>query len=131
VSPLKLNMWRAAAFGVPMLFQYVCNHVPAADMFRSYLFLLNVYAPICTIWLGHELRTFAIRGRPLFSDIWGQATFSLYLIHTVILLNWPMTHGLWSLALYFAAIALGTWFFYILCERPSHQLARKLGDKFR
>jgi peptidoglycan/LPS O-acetylase OafA/YrhL len=80
------------------------------------------------LWLSLELRNPSSKWRILAE--FGQASYSLYLVHNVVLGSIADHPQGWSPAIVIAssctAIAAAAYAFYKLVEAPSHHLARKI-----
>ncbi|WP_077145819.1 acyltransferase [Sphingopyxis sp. KK2] len=130
ISDLRMNLMRVGIFALAVVFKLAKTQLVSLGIFTSAAFLLNIYAIFATIWLGFELMQMLDRTKPAMFDRMGLATFSLYLVHPVAM-RWfdGGDHGILSLLLYFVVTAIMTYIFYLLCERPSHRLAHKLGNR--
>lgn len=92
------------------------------------LYTSVLIAPVLYIWLRNEIVHYATHTPLKAIENAGQFSYSLYLWHlfifTLLKLVWPLTTSSYFIYL-FSAIAL-SYVAYILVERPSHMLARRL-----
>ena len=102
-----------------------------AHWFVSYLFTLNIIAPIVGYWIACEILYFRTHEPWCTLECAGKFSYSLYLLHVVI----ATSIGMWlprSLATYPLFIIITVflaWMFYLLIEAPSHKLSRYLASR--
>ena len=81
--------------------------------------MLSLFAVPVAIWIGLEARA----GSPWpVLDTLGRASYSLYLVHSLV--PWS-AHPL----PYLVGVAMGTALLYFGVERPSHRLAKAVGKR--
>ena len=87
---------------------------------------LTPFYILAFFWLIKEIQQFQARGAPTFLEWCGKWSYSLYLIHNVVifeLLDMPGTQTMtWAVRV--VAIVAGSLAFYGAVEFPAHQLAR-------
>ena len=123
--------WRAAAL---MLSAGATGSVFHAPIAFGYPASMLVFAFFCFFWLKRELARYAVRPPLRLLEWAGGWSYSLYLIHNMVIagfaavrLAWPYAMG-WTAE--FLAILLASYAFYAGVERPSHALARRLGKPY-
>jgi peptidoglycan/LPS O-acetylase OafA/YrhL len=133
-------MWtmRAAVFTISVLLKVLKFHgEPYIGVMSSNVVLLSAFTVPIVVWLGFESRYYTVRpdGAVVSRlDRAGTASFSLYLVHSLVLGALAMVlpvGDLPSLLLYLSGTAVATVLFYLAVERPSHHLARTLGHAVR
>lgn len=130
LSALWINATRVGIFAMAVVFKLAKTQLVGLGLFTSSAFILNIFAIFATFWLGFELVRMLDRSGPAPFDRMGRATFSLYLVHPVAMrLFEGGDHGVGSLLLYLVVTGVMTYVFFLLCERPSHRLAHKLGNR--
>jgi peptidoglycan/LPS O-acetylase OafA/YrhL len=123
--PLRVATW--AGMVICSVLRY---HTPI-----GYPWTLNLFAILATVWLAAEIRHFS-KVRPVASLEWaGQWSYSLYLTHKLcvivleplnlealgFIVGWSVRAGL---------MLVGAYVFYLVLEKPSHQVARRVGQWF-
>jgi peptidoglycan/LPS O-acetylase OafA/YrhL len=122
---------RAIAIAIPAALQMLRFQVPALAPWNSYAITLTLYVPFIVYWLGKEIRHHQDRQTAPRLDVLGVATFSIYLVHWFVVESIPAAdRGAAMMIVYLVGVAVASWLFYILIERPSHQMARTIGRKF-
>lgn len=133
VSPLNIYCWR--------IFIWVASSICMSLRFRTivgYPYTLNFFAILVYYWLLREITYYRCGNhRPLKWLEWaGLWSYSLYLVH------WPLIRVLryygisdnssWiHFGLRLFTVLSGAYVFYLLLEKPSHILARKISIFFR
>jgi peptidoglycan/LPS O-acetylase OafA/YrhL len=117
--------WRGCVWLVSMALSGLAFHSVV-----RYPWTLNLFAVLAYFWLDREIRYYREPGRrPVFEGP-GEASYSIYLIHThvlYLLLALPFAAGLtpkgeWVFHVFLLALVAPA--FYALVERPSHRFAR-------
>jgi peptidoglycan/LPS O-acetylase OafA/YrhL len=129
VSAISVWTWRATTFGVACACSIIRFHSPI-----GYPWTLNFFAVLVAVWLHREI-TFRQRAAPSRIFEWaGSWSYSLYLIHipagALFLMLFPPNLGApfrWAFMVIFVFIAC--YIFYLIIERPSHAIARKVAQK--
>jgi len=100
----------------------------------SYQYTLPIFGVLAFFWLKQEISYFSTYPPSKATEAAGGASYTLYLTHKLVLpilaVNETMSHTnvlAWTET--FLGVAVFTTIFYLLIEKPSHQLARKLGDR--
>jgi peptidoglycan/LPS O-acetylase OafA/YrhL len=132
--------WRAGAIVLASGLKALVTHGPLLVGYPASHWLIAVYS---FFWISRELDYYAFRRAPRWSEIAGQASFSLYLVHNPVMSRFDLGDATspllgagafgWTLswALQLCAIALVTVAFYIAVEKPFHGLARRFGRAVR
>jgi peptidoglycan/LPS O-acetylase OafA/YrhL len=125
-STRDIWMWRLYAWAIMwiagVLHFHTVIHQPLSGVFVGVAYYF---------WLRAEISYYRDR-RPWKPLVWaGQWSYSLYLIHPIIvsLFYWYdplMVESRLGWTAVIAAILLGSYAFYLMVERPSHRLARKI-----
>jgi peptidoglycan/LPS O-acetylase OafA/YrhL len=123
VGAVEIWTWRTGIWVLSMILSGLTFHSPV-----HYPWTLNFFALASYFWLEREIRYYRDpRRKPWFESL-GEASYSIYLVHTHVLWFFlPFAAGLsepvvwtWHLAICAAFVPA----FYWLVERPSHRLAR-------
>ena len=104
----------------------------------SNVFTLNVFSLLVVIWLGQEIQRYSDRRPPSFLEAAGTWSYSLYLIHPIII----TIFGLMAISLTDAVSLLTRILVVILClvmsylffrvvELPAHKLSAYVGRQIR
>lgn len=135
------TMWvtRSAIYFASVVIRVVKFHGLAfVGAFASNVFLLSLFAVPVALWLALESRFYEKPERETKTlralEVAGAASFSLYLVHPLVLLVLALVMPLGdilSFVIYLAAATAGTIAFYYAIERPCHILARKLGSRIK
>ena len=94
---------------------------------------LGVFSVFVFFWLMKEITTFESHAPPALLEWGGRWSYSLYLVHTIIIVTFVQRGGWinhfvrWPLRL--TAILAASYAFYCVVERPAHMLARSLGRR--
>lgn len=129
VGARRLWLSRAGILAGGMLTFSLMLHAKIGFPWTLNLFAISVY-----FWLGSEIAHYQLVSPPMLVESAGSWSYSLYLMHgpiaelfngTGVTLSSPVL--LWVCRTGFI-LAL-SYFFYLLVEKPSHQLARWVGKK--
>jgi peptidoglycan/LPS O-acetylase OafA/YrhL len=132
VLPGSIWAWRAAALFLSIPPKALVYASVTSDKIGNPA-TLGVFAVFVFFWVMKEISTFERRPPPALLEWAGRWSYSLYLIHNVVLV--ALTHvdgsfghfSRWPLKL--AAILTVAYAFYLAVERPAHRLARLLGQR--
>jgi peptidoglycan/LPS O-acetylase OafA/YrhL len=128
VSTVQVWQWRMGAYVLSTIAEALAFHSPIGAPWS-----LNLFAIYGALWLEREMAYYRDRPAPPLEQA-GEASYSIYLVHE---------HG-FALATMMGVLALGAapaygiliisaggfaTLFYVLVERPSHKLARKVGHR--
>ncbi len=129
IDTIHIWRWRFAAW----LLSFICSianfHSPI-----KYPLNLTLFAVFAFFWLGQEIAYHQLRDpHPLFENA-GKGSYSIYLFHLLapplyILLKLPTFSPLLQWVVQIAFALPICYVFYLLVERPSHSLARKVAEK--
>lgn len=131
-------LWRFGAIALSAALKVPVTHGPVEIGYPASLWLFAIY---CYFWVGRELDYFSNRPSRNILEIFGSASFSLYLVHYPVIgyfesewvsgvaFNDTVAANLLAWAAQLCAIAAATYAFYMLVEAPFHRLARKLGTR--
>lgn len=125
-SAAEIGLWRLAAWGIAWISLVLHFHSPFHQTVSAVPIGVAYY-----FWIRAEIGYYRSKTpwRPL---VWaGRWSYSLYLIHPIVIgvclkyeiLSFQSRLG-WIIGI--ALIMLGSYAFYFLVERPSHNLARKI-----
>ena len=123
--PGGLRVWRFLVGLASIGSVWLVFHAPIKI---GYQFSMLAFAPIAFFWLVRELTS----RHPAWDALesWGAASYSLYLVHPVVLGVLTQHSQVFSasvdLVIRPSLVAIGTVAFYFLVEAPSHRLARKM-----
>jgi len=138
-SPLKSvsvqTVWlaRTAVFVSSVLLRISKFHVHS--IFTSDSITLNVFAFLVAIWLRYEVCY--QKQQPTLSQLeaMGQWSYSIYLVHPIVppmlamVFTWSSLREFGPWLLIVSSSYVLAYLFYRLVERPSHQLAQRLGRR--
>lgn len=130
-APSSLGHLRLGIWGVSSLSSVLRFHVGV-----GYPWTLSLFALLSFTWLRREILNSVNRPRPGFLEWGGQWSYSLYLLHMPVqyvvdnyLTGVPeQAMILWISKVLLALLA--SYFFFLVCERPSHLLARWLATRW-
>jgi peptidoglycan/LPS O-acetylase OafA/YrhL len=115
--------FRLAALCAGIVFDVLKFH-----FFVSYIFSMNIFALFLFFWLRNEIVYYRHRQPAALLEYSGKFSYSLYLCHNVsahfITMILPLT--LYSYLPIVALTIFSAYLFYLVVERPSHLLSRKL-----
>lgn len=102
-----------------------------AHWFVSYLFTLNFFAPLIGFWITSEIIYFRHHQPWNWLEYCGKFSYSLYLLHVMILIliHQVLPDNLYAYPFIILLTVLISWIFFILVENPSHKLSRYLASK--
>ncbi len=119
----SISLWRLALWGYAAGAELFFFHGPFKIGWPALLTPFYIFA---FFWLLKEIQHFKERGASAFLEWCGKWSYSLYLIHNIViyeLLDFPGTQTLtWAIRV--IAILASSLAFYGLVEYPAHQLAR-------
>ena len=121
----KLVLWRLGIYGLSVILRGVKFHTEFSN-----LITLNLFAFIVCIWLIEEVKYY--RNKPAVKTLeWaGSWSYSLYICHllaaTFIQIFLPLEKSVlqWFM-LFFGTLSI-SYIFFLLVEKPSHYLAKKV-----
>ncbi|MCA9035715.1 MAG: acyltransferase [Planctomycetaceae bacterium] len=124
----KMLVWRAGMLLVGCVTSICRFHTPL-----GYPLTLTLASPLIYFWLRTEILFYLSRPPNPYLERLGMMTYSIYLAHVVSRYLWVEFWGspptaFWIRLLYFSWIAGTVTLFYVVAERPSHQLARLCAD---
>jgi peptidoglycan/LPS O-acetylase OafA/YrhL len=118
-------IWRLAVLGYSILAEMYFFHGPIP---LSVPVLLTPFSVLSFFWIEREIEEFRLRPAPRTLEWCGKWSYSLYLVHPVVLalmLNLPLVEWI-SWPLRFAATMATALVFYFAVERPSHIFAKQV-----
>ena len=122
VSFSEVLVWRIGALALSMGLLALEAH-----LFVSLVLTLNFYAVYCYFWIGTEIDYYRERRPVRLLEQAGKWSYSLFICHKlvfyILVLYLPLTTT--SFPFFLLSASLISWVFYVVVERPSHQLARK------
>lgn len=116
LSGAAIWAWRAGIYGTSAVLLAAMFHADA-----YYSVTLSLFAVPVALWIGLEIRIPKSEG---IADRLGKASYSLYLVHPLVI--GPLTASPIAFAV---AVSAATAAFYFAVERPSHLLARSAGKR--
>ncbi len=124
--PGSIWLWRIGGWGYVSLELLMSFHLQRQF---NYSLLFMPFGVFVYYWLQKEIVWHGASARRLRFEKLGRASYSIYIVHNmaigmVSMLLAPHAAELWLAQL--MAVILASWFFYLLVENPSHQLARRL-----
>jgi peptidoglycan/LPS O-acetylase OafA/YrhL len=120
---VSIWLWRSGTAVYAALATAIFFHAP----FRlSYPLLLFPFQLLAFGWIRAEIAHFALTPPPAWLEWCGQWSYSLYLVHNIVIAQTPLSPSALaaSWAERVAWIAGGALGFYVLVEAPAHWLAR-------
>jgi len=107
------------------------GHLP----YITYQYTLPVFGVVAFFWLKQEISYFSSYPPSKLAEAAGGASYTLYLTHKLVIpilatSEFATHHYVSDWLKTYAMVAIFTTIFYLLIEKPSHKLARSLGDKF-
>lgn len=129
-KPVPYIWWlRAGMWGAMIACSVLRYHTPL-----GYPWTLNFFALLAAVWISFEIRHFSARPPNAALEALGVWSYSLYLTHKLSAAVFEQ-FGLPSLgpvldwAVRLGFILIVAYLFYLLCENPSHKLARLVAAK--
>ena len=130
-SPSKKNL---VLHRILIFFLAFASHVLALQEVLGHPFTLNLFAIAAFFWLRKEITFYHERPTGEFMDNLGKASYSIYLMHGIpafiISLLTPEPERSSKFFIYWLILAILTSAFYLLVEKPTHNLSRKLFRHF-
>lgn len=123
-------IWRGVVWGSSSLASVLRFHANI-----GYPVSLTLFSVLAFVWLREEIRYFRSVTPPAWSESCGRFSYSIYLLHGLVALGTvQLIGGLPSVLGWFVRtglVLLGSYVFYLLVEKPSHQLARRAAQRWR
>lgn len=123
--------WRLGALGYCVFSTVVAYHVPGIAV--GYTWTIIPFGVYCHFWLLREIANFHNQRFNVMLERIGVISYSLYLIHKLVITFFEkhvaMNPTVLSWAALLTAIGACSFAYYSLVERPSHNLARSLGAR--
>jgi peptidoglycan/LPS O-acetylase OafA/YrhL len=122
----KVVVYRLAVFAISCFCCFGKFHLHI-----SYLITMNVFALVLYKWLQTEIVYFKNKQPNLMLEKMGKFSYSIYLCHPIalVLLKHYIELNNYTYLLFVALTVLLGYVFYLLIERPSHQLARHINQR--
>ena len=135
MSATQIWLLRGAVFALSVALRLAKFHM--ASVVASNCFTLIFFSFLAVFWIGCEV-AYAARHKPLRVLEWaGTWSYSIYLVHTLAAASLAMAarqifaNGGSAAKVILVMVTLAaSYAFYLVCERPSHQLAVKVGRFF-
>ncbi|UAY50672.1 acyltransferase family protein [Ferruginibacter albus] len=126
ISFKKLVSLRTIVFVLSVILNFAKFH-----LFLSFVITMNFFALLLFVWLKNEILYYQHKKPYTFLEKLGTFSYSLYLLHALI---FKMLCNIFTLTKfsYFVFIVLAVviaYVFYLLVEKPSHLLAKKIAAK--
>jgi peptidoglycan/LPS O-acetylase OafA/YrhL len=133
-SPPKSNsisiwIWRLGAIIHGLIVVFLLDH---SKIMIGTIWTVPPFAIYCYFWIPREISRFQ-SGAPRYLELLGMFSYSLYLMHKIPITliaryEWQVSPIVqWIIVM--SAIISSAFCFYILVERPSHALARRIGAR--
>ena len=125
ISRFKIYTIRSIVLCISIILSIVRFH-----LFFSYILSMNLFAFILYYWLFSEILYFKNHKAPIIFEKMGLFSYSIYLCHSlfVIFLEHYLPFNNQTYILFIVLTIALSYIFYIVVEKPSHQLARKLAN---
>jgi peptidoglycan/LPS O-acetylase OafA/YrhL len=127
ISFNKVMMYRLLVFAISCFCCFVKFH-----LHFSYILSMNIFALLLYKWIKAEIIYFKNKTPYDLFEKMGKFSYSLYLCHPVVflLLKRYILLNNFTYPLFILLTILSAYVFYLLVERPSHQLARIINRKY-
>jgi peptidoglycan/LPS O-acetylase OafA/YrhL len=98
----------------------------------SYMLSMNIFALLLYKWLQVEIVYFKTHRANKTLEKMGKFSYSLYLCHPLIyfILRIYFVNNSFTYPMFILAAIVVSYVFYVLIERPSHELARRINSKY-
>jgi len=126
----KLQIWCWRIF---IVFLGGILHHLALQLIIGQPFTLNFFAIICFFWIKKEILYQKSKGKLTFLENFGKWSYSLYLLHNTIpyilqKYSFPFFGFVSNWLIYFLVTITSSYIFYIIIEKPSHNISRKIKE---
>lgn len=127
ISFSKVFMYRLLVYGISCFCCFGKFH-----LYMSYLLSMSIFALLLYKWIQAEIVYYKNRRPNLVLEKMGKFSYSLYLSHPLafLLLNRFITLNNFTYLLFVILTIIAAYIFYLLVERPSHTLARRINKKY-
>jgi len=133
VDKLKWNFSKVQIYSIRAVTLFLAAIVVGlkAHWFVSYLFTFNFFAPVIGFWITCEILYFRTHEPWQWLEYAGKFSYSLYLIHIIILIviHMVLPDNLYTYPLTVLLTVFISWLFYLVVESPSHKLSRYLASR--
>lgn len=133
VSRLQIWCWRFALYvaGMICIVLRFRNHAPI-----GFPWTLNLFALVAVVWLNREIAYYRVHPPSRFLEWAGLWSYSLYLMHMPAkpffdALHLPNLGYFFNWAILCLFVLAFCYVFYLLAERPSHEIARRAANFFK
>ncbi len=123
----KVVIYRIIVFGISCFCSMAKFH-----LHLSYIISMNIFALLLYKWLRAEIVYYRNKRANVTLEKMGKFSYSLYLCHPlifVLLKQWMAVDNL-TYALFIVLTVTAAYLFYLVVERPAHQLARGINRKY-
>ncbi len=125
-------LWRFGVWLASCIAQFLQFHQHGKYVHFGYSLTLDLFAILVYYWLHEEISYFEFHPPFEWLERAGAASYSLYLVHPLVVgllesRTGFLGHGLFGWLTAVCGIVLTSAIFYLLVERPSHLLARRIG----
>ena len=123
ITFIELTLYRLAIFTTSVIL-----HVLKFHFFLSDIIALNIFALLMVKWIEREIIYYQIHNSFIILEYSGKFSYSLYLCHglCVYFLSYFMNINVYNYPIFIALSLLMAYLVYLIVEKPSHELARKL-----
>lgn len=130
LSRSKMWLWRLAIFALSVSAR-ILN-----EFHINYAYTLNIMAVPVYFWIRHEIVYMQANKPPAILEWGGKWSYSIYLVHSAA--AWMMANQIRNQSgkvlewcLYFSSVLAVCYIFYLLIEKPSHHLARRMRNIYK
>jgi peptidoglycan/LPS O-acetylase OafA/YrhL len=127
VSMRRLFSYRLIVFGISCFCCFAKFH-----LHLSYILSMNVFALVLYKWIQTEIVYYKNRQPNFQLEKLGKFSYSLYLCHPVmfLILKRFIIFNSFTYPVFILLTILAAYIFYLLVERPAHQLARGINRRY-
>jgi peptidoglycan/LPS O-acetylase OafA/YrhL len=124
--------WRGGAWLYSVAAMLLVFHSPVRIGYPATLLPFSFY---CYFWIQQELARWREKAPWHWLEVGGAWSFSVYLVHKIVIAEFVELHfpisPLTNWALQLSVLLALSYLYYLVIERPSHRLARRLGRFLR
>ncbi|MCC8425738.1 acyltransferase [Mucilaginibacter sp. UR6-11] len=123
----KIIVYRLSVYAISCILCIAKFH-----LHLSYILSMNVFALLLYKWIQAEIVYYKNKPANSLLEKMGKFSYSLYLCHPVVflLLKRYLVFNNFTYPLFVLLTILSAYLFYLLIERPSHRLARRINNRY-
>ncbi len=131
ITPLRIWCWRAALYAAAMICITLRFHTPI-----GFPWTLNLFALVAVMWLRREIAFYRVHPPNPILEHAGLWSYSLYLMHMPAkpyfdAFHLPNLGYFFNWAILSLFVLAFCYVFYLIAERPSHEIARRAAKLFK